>query len=64
MQRLFSTFAEYSVRPDEETDQPDAYFYQPADMKPTAFKAFMDWYKHQKDKVSFKFKYSPAYFLN
>jgi len=35
--------------PDQETGRPDAFFYQPADMKPTAYRAFMDWYKDQKD---------------
>jgi len=32
----------------EDIDQPDAYFYQPADMKPKAYDAFMDWYKKTK----------------
>jgi len=36
---------------EETTTHPDAYFYQPADMKPKAYTAFMDWYKQQKDKV-------------
>jgi len=36
----------------EDIGQPDAYFYQPADMKPKAYDAFMDWYKKQKNKVS------------
>jgi len=36
---------------EETCEHPDAYFYQPADMKPKAYSAFMDWYKEQKDKV-------------
>jgi len=38
---------------DEEIERPDAFFYQPADMKPKAYTAFMDWYKKQKEKVIF-----------
>jgi len=32
----------------EDTGRPDAYFYQPAHMKPNAYYAFMDWYKNKK----------------
>lgn len=38
---------------DTEMDWPDAYFYQPATMKPKAYTDFMDWYRDQKHKVIF-----------
>jgi len=36
---------------DKDIERPDAFFYQPANMKPKAYTAFMDWYKEQKNKV-------------
>jgi len=36
---------------DENVQRPDAYFYQPADMKPKSYTAFMNWYNKQKDMV-------------
>jgi len=36
---------------DGDVERPDAFFYQPADMKPKAYTAFMDWCNKQKDTV-------------
>lgn len=41
--------------PTEDMEWPDAYFFQPATMKPKSYADFMNWYKDQNGKVNSSF---------